>query len=99
MHASLRRLQCAPGQAREVARLIEDEYVPKLEEVPGTVSYTLVQAGDDVVTSLGVFATAEGAERANALAREWAGQRLADLGTAPLEAGDGEVLVHAVFLS
>ena len=97
MHATLRRLKCAAGQAHEVGRLIEAEYIPQLADVPGVVSYTLVDLGDDVVTSLGIFTSEASAVQANDLAQAWARSRLADLGAAPLEAQEGEVLTHSVF--
>jgi hypothetical protein len=97
MHATLRRLRCAPGKTSEVARLIETEYVPQLEDVEGVVSYTLVDVGEDQISSLGVFRTIEAATQANDLAREWAKDRLAALGTAPLEASEGVVLLNLRF--
>jgi hypothetical protein len=97
MHATLRQLKCAPGQAQEVGRLIEAEYLPQLTDVAGVVSYTLVDMGDDRVTSLGVFTTEASAVRANELAQAWARERLAGLGAAPLEATEGTVLLHSIF--
>jgi hypothetical protein len=97
MHATLRRLRCAPGQASEVARLIETEYVPQLSDVDGVQSYTLVEVGVDEITSLGIFADQPAAARANELALAWARDRLAALGAAPLQASDGAVLLHVSF--
>jgi hypothetical protein len=97
MHATLRRLRCAPGKASEVAHLIETEYVPQLEDVKGVVSYTLVDVGSDEISSLGVFESEPAATQANDLALAWAKDRLASLGAAPLEASDGVVLVHHRF--
>ncbi|HEY1642190.1 MAG TPA: hypothetical protein VGG35_15970 [Streptosporangiaceae bacterium] len=71
--------------------------MPQLADVPGVVSCTLVDLGDDVVTSLGVFISEASAVQANALAQAWAKSRLADLGAAPPEAQEGEVLMHSVF--
>jgi hypothetical protein len=99
MHATLRRLKCAPGKTGDVARLIEAEYIPQLADVAGVVSYTLVRLGEDEVISLGVFTNQTGATEANALAQAWAKDRLAGLGAAPLEAGEGEVLTHFTFPS
>jgi hypothetical protein len=97
MHATLRRLRCAPGKAAEVAQLIETEYVPQLDDVDGVVSYTLVDVGEDQISSLGIFASEPAAARANDLALAWAKDRLAALGAAPLEASQGVVLVHHRF--
>ena len=93
MHATLRRIKVQPGQAAEVARLIETEYVPQIEGVPGFVSYTLVDLGDDEVSSLGVFADAASAEQANDLARNWTAQSLAPYVASPLDARAGSVLI------
>jgi hypothetical protein len=97
MHATLRRLRCAPGKASDVADLIEAEYVPQLKDVDGVVSYTLVDVGEDQISSLGVFETESAATTANELAIAWAIERLASLGAAPLDASQGVVLVHHLF--
>jgi hypothetical protein len=94
MHATLRRLRCAPGKAAEVAELIETEYVPQLDDVDGVVSYTLVDVGEDEIASLGIFDSEPAAIKANELAIAWAKDRLASLGAAPLQASDGVVLLH-----
>lgn len=93
MFATMRRIKTTPGQAREVARLIESEYVPLVEQVDGYVSYTLVDLGDDEVASIGVFASAQAADEANATAQAWTGERLKPLAASPLEARAGEVVV------
>jgi hypothetical protein len=97
VHATLRRLQCAPGKASDVADLIEAEYVPQLKNVDGVVSYALVDIGEDEVSSLGVFESESAATTANDMAVAWAKDRLASLGAAPLDASQGVVLVHHLF--
>jgi hypothetical protein len=97
MHATLRRLRCAPGKAPDVADLIEAEYVPQLKDVDGVVSYTLVDVGEDEISSLGVFESESAATTANEMAVTWAKDRLASLGAAPLDASQGVVLVHHIF--
>jgi hypothetical protein len=47
--------QTQPGQAAEVARLIETQYLPQIEGVDGFVSYTLIDLGDDEISSVGVL--------------------------------------------
>jgi heme-degrading monooxygenase HmoA len=92
--ATMRRIRTTPGRAREVARLIESEYVPLVEQVDGYVSYTLVDLGDDEVASVGVFTSAAAADEANAKAQAWTGERLKPLVASPLEARAGEVVVE-----
>ena len=93
MHATLRRIKTQPGQAAEVARLIEAEYLPQIEKVEGFVSYTLVDLGDDEISSVGVFANAEDAERANETAHRWTKETLSSHVASPLEARAGSVLI------
>ena len=57
-----------------------------LTDVDGVVSYTLVDVGDDEITSLGVFKSESAATTTNELAVAWAKKRLASLGAAPLDA-------------
>jgi hypothetical protein len=95
MHATVRRIRVKPQQAAEVARLIESEYLPMINSLDGFVSYTLVDLGSDEVSSVGIFANAESAERANETARSWTTERLGPLVESPLEARAGAVLVAA----
>ena len=93
MHATFRRIRTKPDKAADVAALIEAEYLPQLDDVEGFVSYTLVDLGDDEVSSVGVFTTAAGAGRANEKAAAWTRERLGPYVVSPLEARAGEVLV------
>jgi quinol monooxygenase YgiN len=93
VHAALRRIKVRPGQTEEVARLIESEYLPQIENVEGFVSYTLVDLGDDEISSVGVFTSQAGADRANEAARSWTAEVLAPYVASPLDARAGSVLV------
>jgi hypothetical protein len=93
MHATLRRIKTQPGQVGEVARLIETEYLPQIEAVDGFISYTLIDLGDDEISSLGIFANAASAEQANATARSWTAETLAPYVASPLDARAGLVLI------
>jgi hypothetical protein len=93
MHATLRRIRTKEGQVGEVARLIETEYVPRIEGVEGFVSYTLLDLGGDEISSIGVFTDQASADRANELARSWTAEVLSPYVASPLEAAAGAVLV------
>jgi len=93
MHATLRRIKVQPGQTAEVARLIEAEYLPQIEGVEGFVSYTLVDLGDDEISSVGVFTDEASAHRANETARTWTAEKLAPYVASPLDARAGSVLI------
>lgn len=93
MHATIRRIRTQPGQTQAVGALIESEYLPLIEGTDGFVSYTLVDLGEDEVSSVGVFTDSASAERANATAQSWTAERLAPYVASPLEAHAGAVLV------
>jgi hypothetical protein len=93
MHATLRRIKTKPGQAVEVARLIEEQYLPQIEGVDGFLSYTLIDLGDDEIASVGVFLNEESAELANQTARSWTTQTLSASVASPLDARAGAVLI------
>lgn len=94
MHATFRRIKTQPGKAAEVARLIEADYLPLIADVAGFVSYTLVDLGDDEVSSVGIFTTAQSADQANETARSWTAETLAPYVASPLEARAGSVLIN-----
>lgn len=94
MYATFRKIRLKPGSAAEVGALIEAEYLPLIDDVPGFVSYTLLDLGGDEITSIGVFESQAAAEEANARAQAWTAERLKPLAAAPLEATEGTVLVH-----
>jgi hypothetical protein len=95
VHATVRRLKTQPGKVAEVAALIQAEYVPLLDGVDGFVSYTLVDLGDDEVSSMGLFETESSAREANELARTWVADRLGPLVASPLQAAEGTAVVHS----
>ena len=93
MHATMRSIKTKPGQVATVAELIRAEYLPMLDDIEGFVSYTLVEVGDDSVSSLGVFTGADAADRANAKAKAWTAERLTPYVDSPLSAHAGAVLI------
>jgi hypothetical protein len=93
VHATFRRIKTQPGKAADVARLIESDYLPLIQGVAGFVSYTLVDLGDDEVSSLGLFSDPASADQANETAKSWTASALAPYVASPLEARAGSVLV------
>ena len=70
MHATIRRYD-GVDQARtaEVTRKVNESLVPKLSTLPGFAGYYLIEAGNGVFSSLGLFETPEqGKESSNVVA-------------------------------
>ena len=60
MHATIRRYDGVDqNRSAELIRKVNETLVPKLEKLPGFAGYFLVEAGNGVFTSLGLFETPE----------------------------------------
>ena len=72
------------------------DYFLKIEGVDGFISYTLIDLGDDEISSLGVFTNEASAQQANATAQAWTAEILAPYVASPLDARAGSVLIHHI---
>jgi hypothetical protein len=93
MYAAVRRYEGVPDP-REMARRVNEGFLPITSEVPGFVAYYLVDAGDGVTFSVNIFEDQSGAEEANRRAADFVQQNLASLLPNPPQTTAGEVVVH-----
>jgi hypothetical protein len=72
MHATIRRYE-GVDQARtdELTRKVNETLVPKLRDLPGFKGYYLIEAGNGVVSSLGLFETTEQIDASTKVAASW----------------------------
>ena len=72
MFTTIRRYE-AVDQARtsELVKKVDETLIPSLEKLPGFGGYYLIDAGNGVLTSIGVFDTAEHADQSNHVAADW----------------------------
>ena len=72
MHAILRRYEgVESSRSVELARNVDEKFIPKLKELPGFSGYYLIEAGNGVMTSVSVFETAEQADKSSRIASDW----------------------------
>jgi hypothetical protein len=72
MFATIRRYESVDqSRTSELIKKVDEGLAPRLREVPGFQGYYLVDAGDGVFTSIGLFDSAERAEESWQLASEW----------------------------
>ena len=72
MRATIRRYEGVDTtRIDEVTAKVNETLVPQLRELPGFSGYYLVEAGNGVLSSLGLFETAEQAEESGKLASKW----------------------------
>ena len=95
MYAAIRQGHPKPGATEEIARLIKEEMLPRLQRLPGFGAFYLVQPEAEMLVTVSVFANQAAAEESNHLVAEWARQRLAVHMAGPLEVMSGEVRTHA----
>src|SRR5918911_3627963 len=94
MFATIRRYTVQGAQMEEMARDIRENFLPRITQVPGFVSYDVLDAGDRLVT-VSVFETREGAEESTRRAAEYVKQNPTfQRGLSKPEITQGEVRVH-----
>ena len=81
MHVTIRRYESIDqGRKSEILKKVDETLLPKLSELPGFGSYSLIDVGDAAMTSVSFFDTAAQAEESTRVAGSWL--REAELETA-----------------
>ena len=72
MYATIRRYD-GVDQARtaELTKKVNESLVPKLRKLPGFAGYYLIEAGNGVFSSLGLFETPEQGKESSNVAATW----------------------------
>lgn len=81
------------SDAREVARLVREEFVPTVKDVPGFIGYYLVDAGDGKIASITVCDEREDVDESTKRAADWVRQRLSSLITSGPDVLMGDTVV------
>jgi hypothetical protein len=72
MYATIRRYEGVDSaRTNEVVGKVNETLVPQLRKLPGFAGYYLIEAGNGVLSSLGLFETSEQAEESGKLASKW----------------------------
>lgn len=93
MYISVRRYEGCTD-AKELARKVNEGFVPIVSQVPGFISYLVVDAGGGVVSSISIFLNQAAAEESNKRAADWVRQNIAHLLPNPPQITAGEVTVY-----
>jgi hypothetical protein len=97
MHATIRTYAGVDQNRKdELTRKVNDVLVPQLRELPGFVGYYLVEAGNGVFTSLGLFETPEqGAESTKAVVKWIRDENLSTLIPSEPKIMSGKIIAHS----
>jgi hypothetical protein len=72
MHATIRRYEGVdPNRAVELAGKVNETLVPQLRKLPGFSGYYLIEAGNGVMSSLGLFETSMQADESTKVVEKW----------------------------
>jgi hypothetical protein len=93
MFATIRRYE-GVGSIDVIALAAKEQFFPLFEKLPGFVSHTVVDTGDNSVMSLTIFETREHAEAGNAAVRDLVQQILSRVIPNPATIVLGKVMAH-----
>jgi hypothetical protein len=96
MHATMRRYE-GVDQSRtdELKRKVTETLVPRLSELPGFSGYYLVDAGNGVMSSIGLFETSEQGDESTRVVATWVrDEKLESALPNPPKLTSGEIIAH-----
>ena len=72
MHATIRRYEGVDTtRMNDVVGKVNEKLVPQLRELPGFSGYYLIEAGNGILSSFGLFETSEQADESKTLVTKW----------------------------
>ena len=97
MHATIRRYEGVDTtRMNEVAGKVKETLVPQLRELPGFSGYYLIEAGNGVLSSFGLFETSEQADESKTLVTKWiSDENFNTLIPNPPKITSGKVVAHS----
>ncbi|HEY8629092.1 MAG TPA: hypothetical protein VIL73_00935 [Gaiellaceae bacterium] len=79
----------------ELTNKVGETLAPRLSKLPGFSSYFLIDTGNGVMSSIGLFDTSTQANESTRVASEWVrDEKLENILQNPPKVTDGEVIVH-----
>jgi hypothetical protein len=96
MFATVRRYEGIDASNKdELMKKVGETLAPRLSKMPGFSSYFLIDTGDGVMSSIGLFDTSTQANESTRVASEWVrDEKLESILHNPPKVTGGEVIVH-----
>jgi hypothetical protein len=96
MFATVRRYEGIDASHKdELTKMVGEGLAPRLSKLPGFSNYFLIDTGNGVISSIGLFDTATQANESTRVASEWVrDEKLERILKTPPMVTDGEVIVH-----
>jgi hypothetical protein len=98
MFATVRRYEGIDASKKaELTRKVGESLAPRLSKLPGFSSYFLIDTGNGVMSSIGLFDTSTQANESTRVASEWVrDEKLENILQNPPKVTEGEVIVHKI---
>lgn len=72
MHATIRRYEGVDvARTTELTGKVNEKLVPELRKLPGFAGYYLIEAGNGIMSSIGLFETATQADESTTFVAKW----------------------------
>jgi hypothetical protein len=96
MHATIRRYDGVDtARTDELTRRIDESLLPKLSKIDGFKGYYLIEAGNGVMSSLGLFENVEQADESTTMTASWVrDEKLETAFPNPPKVTTGKVVAH-----
>ena len=96
MFATVRRYQGIDASHKdELTKKVGETLVPRLSKLPGFSNYFLIDTGNGVMSSIGLFETSAQANESTRIVTEWVrDEKLERILKTPPMVTDGEVIIH-----
>jgi hypothetical protein len=98
MFATVRRYEGIDASKKaELTKKVGESLAPRLSKLPGFSSYFLIDTGNGVMSSIGLFDTSTQANESTRVASEWVrDEKLENILQNPPKVTEGEVIVHKI---
>src|SRR2546421_2749860 len=96
MFATVKRYEGIDASKKdELAKKVGESLAPRLSKLPGFSDYFLIDTGEGVMSSIGLFDTSTQANESTRVASEWVrDEKLDTILKNPPKVTDGEVIFH-----
>jgi hypothetical protein len=96
MHATIRRYDGVDtARTEELTRRIDESLLPKLSKIDGFKGYYLIEAGNGVMSSLGLFENVAQADESTTMTASWVrDEKLETAFPNPPKVTTGKVVAH-----
>jgi len=96
MFATVRRYEgIDPSHKDELTKKVGESLAPRLSKLPGFSGYFLIDTGEGVMSSIGLFDTSTQADESTRVASDWVrDEKLESILRSPPKVTAGEVIVH-----